>query len=162
MRIKKKGVVGTPRQMEALSWRRLGYSYDRIALEMGISSIRASQLVHNALDRYNKDIAKEIPYIRDLELSRLDHLLTCAYEVMIRALPQPATPQTPALPGDPEIVLKAIARAESLIMQRAKICGLDVIKIEASVEAPWKQLLAESIVVTKEPQPALLPAVSLN
>lgn len=129
------------RQSEALDLRYKGYSYKQIATEMKISETRAYQLVKNAMSTYATVLEDEAKHIRETQYGRLEDLLKKTHEIYTAT-------------NDLEIKLKAIARAESIIMYQAKLYGVDVTRIEAVVKAPWQTLLADVVVINDEIGPA--------
>lgn len=129
------------RDSEALDLRYKGYSYKQIAEKMKISETRAYQLVKRAMHNYSSVLEEEATHIRETQYGRLEDLLTKTHEIFMGTL-------------DPEIKLKAIARAESIIMYQAKLYGVDVTRIEAVIKAPWQTLLADVVVINDEIGPA--------
>lgn len=129
------------RDTEALDLRYKGYSYKQIAEKLKISETRAYQLVSRAMSKYSTVLAEEAQHIRETQYGRLEDLLQKTHEIYMGTL-------------DPELKLKAIARAESIIMYQAKLYGVDVTRIEAVIKAPWQTLLADVVVVNDEIGPA--------
>lgn len=59
----------------ALDWRRAGLSFERIGEKMGISKVRAHQLVTEAMEHTRQAIAAGADELRAEEVARLDGLL---------------------------------------------------------------------------------------
>lgn len=136
------GSVQAPvRDTEALELRYKGYSYKQIAEKLQISETRSYQLVQRAMSKYSTVLEEEAKHIRETQYGRLEDLLQKTHEIFMATL-------------DPEIKLKCIARAESIIMYQAKLYGVDVTRIEAVLKAPWQTLLADVVVVNDEIGPA--------
>lgn len=131
----------TARDSEALHLRYQGMSYKQIAERMKISETRAYQIVKRAMSSYSTVLEEEAVHIRETQYGRLEDLLQKVHQIYSATL-------------DPEIKLKAIARAESIIMYQAKLYGVDVTRIEATIKAPWQTLLADVVVVNDEIGPA--------
>lgn len=134
-------LLNPARDSVALDLRYKGYSYKQIAEEMNISETRAYQLVKRAMSNYATVLEEEAKHIRETQYGRLEDLLKKTHEIYQAV-------------NDPEIKLKCIQRAESLIMYQAKLYGVDVTRIEAVIKAPWQTLLADVIVINDELGPA--------
>ena len=94
----------------ALEWRKAGYSYPRIAEELGITQAYAHKLVKKALKQLIKPAGDEV---LKLEIERLDQLFIKCYE---RATD----------PNYPDRVSKdSIEMALKIMARRAALLGLD-------------------------------------
>lgn len=95
----------TEKQLPALEYRRMGYTYTQIAVALGYSSAQgAHKAVLAALARI---IRKPPEDLRLLELERVDALFARAYR--------------DALDGD----LKALSACLAIMAHRAKLMGFD-------------------------------------
>jgi DNA-binding CsgD family transcriptional regulator len=92
---------------KALELRKAGYSYKEIGAQLGISRVAAFQSVMRVLAAYEDDIKEQVPRVRQLELQRLDSMLTKL---------QPRINQ-----GDDRAINSALKIGE----RRAKLMGLD-------------------------------------
>ena len=95
------------REHDALQLRQRGYTYERIAEALGMSTSGACDSVRRALQALKADTAEKAEEVRDLELRRLDRMLDIA--------------QTAAEQGD----LAAIDRVLRIQERRSKYLGLD-------------------------------------
>jgi hypothetical protein len=128
------------RDGEALDLRYQGYSYRQISEKLNVSEQRAYQLVQRAMAHYSTVLEEEARHIRETQYGRLEDLLRKTHEIYTGTL-------------DPDLKLKCIARAESIIMYQAKLYGVDVTRVEAVIKAPWQTLLADVVVVDGEAGP---------
>ena len=94
-------------EVQALELRKKGHSYPAIAAQLGCSTATAFQMVMRVLAAYEDDIKEQIPRVRQLELERLDGMLTKL---------QPKIDM-----GDD----RAVNTALNLMARRAKFMGLD-------------------------------------
>jgi hypothetical protein len=92
---------------KALELRKKGWSYNEIGAQLGISRVAAFQSVMRVLAAYEDDIKEQVPRVRQLELQRLDSMLTKL---------QPRINQ-----GDDRAINSALKIGE----RRAKLMGLD-------------------------------------
>jgi hypothetical protein len=95
------------REEQALALRKQGYTYPEIGQQLGISTATAFQSVMRVLAAYEDDIKEQVPRVRQLELERLDDMLTKL---------QPKINM-----GDD----RAVNTALNLMARRAKFMGLD-------------------------------------
>jgi hypothetical protein len=95
------------RERDALDLRTRGYTYERIAEALGISTSGAADSVKRALQALKAETAEKAEEVRDLELRRLDRMLEIA--------------QTAADQGE----LSAIDRVLRIQERRSKYLGLD-------------------------------------
>ena len=95
------------RERDALDLRTRGYTYERIAEALGISTSGAADSVKRALQALKAETQEKAEEVRDLELRRLDRMLEIA--------------QTAADQGE----LAAIDRVLRIQERRSKYLGLD-------------------------------------
>ena len=103
----KKIILGRKREDAALKLRLKGYTYARIASELGISEAGAYAAVKRALNRLNENINEEAKNVRRLELERLDMMLANLW---------------PKVEAGRE---SAIDRVLRIMERRSKLLGLD-------------------------------------
>ena len=95
------------RERDALDLRTKGFTYDRIAEALGMSTSGAADSVRRALQALKTETAEKAEEVRDLELRRLDRMLQIA--------------EAAADSGD----LAAIDRVLRIQERRSKYLGLD-------------------------------------
>lgn len=101
-------MIAAERRAKAVEMRKLGFTYQKIGDELGVSLAGAHKTVMTALKQLNEQTAEGAEEIRRLELERLDEwLVRVAKEIQNgRALP-------------------AIDRGIRIMDRRAKLLGLD-------------------------------------
>ncbi|KOG84471.1 hypothetical protein ACZ90_25050 [Streptomyces albus subsp. albus] len=136
------------RDAEAARLRSLGWSYPRIAAELGWKT-RAD--AHNAVKRVLKETVREAgDDVRTLELERLDRLEAAANEVLEREHVTVSNGrvvvlhETP-LPDDGP-VLAAIDRLLKIQERRARLLGLDAPTKQAITITPERAAALEQLV----------------
>jgi hypothetical protein len=95
------------RERDALDLRTKGFTYDRIAEALGMSTSGAADSVRRALQALKTETAEKAEEVRDLELRRLDRMLQIA--------------EAAAESGD----ISAIDRVLRIQERRSKYLGLD-------------------------------------
>lgn len=113
------------RRTQALSLRLSGLSYEDIAKHLSISSVKASQLVNETLERAEN---QSVDQMRELENSRLDRAQAAIWSSVLK--------------GD----LKAIDRFLRISQQRSKINGLEApkkIDLSVGVKQEMQNALSE-------------------
>jgi hypothetical protein len=100
-------IAARAHEEQALELRKKGFSYPEIGRQLGVSQAGAFQMVMRVLAAYEDDIKEQVPRVRQLELERLDDMLTKL---------QPKINM-----GDD----RAVNTALNLMARRAKFMGLD-------------------------------------
>jgi DNA-binding CsgD family transcriptional regulator len=95
------------REEQALALRKKGMNYPDIGRKLGVSTSTAFQMIMRVLAAYEDSIKEQVPRVRQLELERLDDMLTKL---------QPKIDS-----GDD----RAVNTALNLMARRAKFMGLD-------------------------------------
>jgi hypothetical protein len=124
------------KRAEALTLRRAGASYDKIAAALGISTKNAYKHVMKglaALKKMNDELAEQV---RQLELQRLDEMQTALYAAALSPVPQTALDRE----GKPVIVdsgrdqqLRVIDRVIKIMERRDALMGVNApTKVEQS------------------------------
>jgi len=107
---------GAETRRKVLELRRLGYTYARIAAEVGISETHACRIVNREIRRLNERAREEADVIVRLELERLDALQAALWDQ--------------AMSGH----LGAVDRVLRIMERRAKLLGLDQVQQPAQPE----------------------------
>ena len=89
-----------------------------IGVDLGVSTVRAFQIVNEALKALVAEPAAEV---RKLEVERIDHMLSVVWPTATNATSEVTTVDASLL----EMILKAQAGVLKLMERRAKLTGLD-------------------------------------
>jgi hypothetical protein len=100
--------LAVERESKALSLRQRGYSYQKIADELGITMQGAADCIRRAVAKLQAECSEKAEEVRQLELDRLDAMLMGLW--------------SKAEEGDPAAVDRVLRIQE----RRAKYLGLDV------------------------------------
>jgi hypothetical protein len=101
-----------------LELRKGGATYEMIGQDLEVSTVRAFQIVNEALKALVAEPAAEV---RKLEVERLDHMLSVIWPVATNAASETTTVDASLL----EMILKAQDGVRKLMERRAKLTGLD-------------------------------------
>ena len=131
------------RAARALELRKGGATYEMIGQDLGVSTVRAFQIVNEALKALVAEPAAEV---RKLEVERLDHMLSVIWPTATNAMSEVTTVDASLL----EMILKAQDGVRKLMERRAKLTGLDapekvqevgpVSDAKASLLAKWNKM----------------------
>lgn len=117
------------RDAEAARLRRRGYSYARIAAELGVSRSSAHEAVQRALRAIVEEPAQDV---RQLELDRLDEMWQAVVKVLEARHVTVSNGKVVTLDGSPveddAPVLNAVDRLLRIQERRSKLLGLDAEK----------------------------------
>ena len=123
--------------------RKGGATYEMIGVDLGVSTVRAFQIVNEALKALVAEPAAEV---RKLEVERLDHMLSVIWPTATNAMSEVTTVDASLL----EMILKAQDGVRKLMERRAKLTGLDapekvqevgpVSDAKASLLAKWNKM----------------------
>jgi hypothetical protein len=106
------------RAARALELRKGGATYEMIGQDLEVSTVRAFQIVNEALKALVAEPAAEV---RKLEVERLDHMLSVIWPVATNAASETTTVDASLL----EMILKAQDGVRKLMERRAKLLGID-------------------------------------
>lgn len=137
----------TRRQQEALDLRIQGLTYSRIGAAMGVSEMRAHQLVAAALKRREESSFEKIDQIRRIELERLDQAVQTVIEILEKGTSIVVTKDGDVVEVmDSELRLKAIDRLTKISERRSKLVGLDApASSEHTIKGPWEKFMADVV-----------------
>lgn len=118
--------IGRERELQALELRKAGFTFDRIAQQLGISQPGAYKAVKRALSRLTAQTDEAADEVRRLELERLDGMLPVMW--------------TQAKQGNQG----AVDRVLRIMERRARLLGLDApaeVKIGGRITQVTEQLV---------------------
>lgn len=142
----------TKRQQEALDYRIAGKSYRQIAAEMKISPITAHELVTKALQHQRERTGDKIEEVLELELTRLDEMMQVCVGILSKKTVQVVTKEGVVLEVDmdDDVKMRALDRLVKIQERRSKLLGMERTKVDATVDGPWANFLADVITGTED------------
>ena len=107
MKTDKRSTIATERKKKAFELRKAGLTYEKIGIQIGVSTQAAHGLIKRELIRLSKLAESDASLIRTLEIERLDGLIDAIW--------------SKAMEGD----LAAIDRVLKISERRSRFLGLD-------------------------------------
>ena len=139
------------REVEALRLRQKGFSYRKIADELGVSGPTALKYVRASLERLAKENQHEAGKLLELELSRLDDLYEKSYAVL-EATHYMVSGGQVVQHGDVDLLddgplLRAVDRLIKISERRCALLGIDAPKpTDVNVSIKNKTLSKEELI----------------
>lgn len=138
--IQRNGIVGrSERRKTAYQMRCAGYTYKRIAEELGITDGNAWQLVNRELQKTKQELSERGEELRQIEVARLDD----ATELCMQRIEMAR--ETPDDAHAAQLGMVAVNTLCKVSERRAKLLGLDKQKDEGQLPAVQQMTVQEKV-----------------